>query len=144
MKSTPLIRDIMIFDPSTIHQRIYSRSIICIFFVFRPCSTMNIRMNKGRTLWFSGGVWVFSSRFSFYFLPIENQRIFFTVWEPKYFFFRTKQKQIFFSKQHKCSKCIILYFGVFLEPKIHGYIVYTFVYNLDIGSECICTYQNLF
>ena len=29
---------------------------------------------------------------------------------------------------------------VFLEPNIHGGIVYMFVYIVDIGSECICTY----
>ena len=50
--------------------------------------------------------------------------------------FRTKQKQIFFSKLHICSKCILLdlYVRVFLEPNIHGYIVYMFVYTciLDI------------
>ena len=50
------------------------------------------------------------------------------------FFFRTKQKQTIFSKQHICSKCILsdLYDRVFLEPNkhgynIHGYIVYMFV-----------------
>ena len=64
--------------------------------------------------------------------------------KPENFFFRTKQKQnIFFSKQNICSKCILLdlYVHVILEPmNIHGYIVYMFVYILDIGSGCICTY----
>ena len=82
-----------------------------------------------------GGVFFFSSRFSFYFLLIENQRIFFfTVWEPKYFFQDKAKTNYFFSKQHICSKCIRsnLYDRVFLEPNIHGYnihgyIVYMFV-----------------
>ena len=73
------------------------------------------------------------------FLPIEKQNFFFlTVREPKYFF-QDKAKTIFFfffSKQHICSKCILLdlYVRVFLEPNIHGYIVYMFVYTciLDI------------
>ena len=79
-----------------------------------------------------GGGWVFSSRFS----SIEKQRFFFlTVREPKYFF-QDKAKTIFFSKHNICSKCILLdsYVRVFLEPNIHGYIVYMFVYTciLDI------------
>ena len=82
-----------------------------------------------------GGVFFFfSSRFSFYFLPIENQRFFFSQSESQNIFFRTKQKQTIFSKQHICSKCIRsnLYDRVFLEPNIHGYnihgyIVYMFV-----------------
>ena len=70
----------------------------------------------------------------------EKQRFFFlTVREPKYFF-RTKEKQnSFFSKQHICSKCFLLdlYVRVFLEPNIHGYIVYMFVYTciLDIWVQ---------
>ena len=75
--------------------------------------------------------------FSQDFLPIEKQRFFSHSPRAKIFFFRTKQKQnIFFSKQHICSKCILLdlYVRVFLEPNIHGYIVYMFVYTciLDI------------
>ena len=55
----------------------------------------------------------------------------------KMFFFQNKAKQnIFISKQHIFSKCILLdlYVRVFLEPNIHGYIVYLFVYTciLDI------------
>ena len=42
--------------------------------------------------------------------------------------FQDKEKsKIFFSKQRICSEMYI-------------YIVYMFVYSLDIGSECICTY----
>ena len=54
---------------------------------------------------------------------------FFTVWEPKYFFHDKAKNKLFFSKQHICSKCILsdLYDRVFLEPNIHGYIVYMFV-----------------
>ena len=60
-----------------------------------------------------------------------------TVREPKYFFQdKAKTKYFFFSKQHICSKCILLdlYVHVFLEPNIQGYIVYMFVYTciLDI------------
>ena len=73
------------------------------------------------------------------FLPIEKQRFFFlTVREPKKkkCFFQDKAKSIFFSKPYICSKCILLdlYVRVFLEPNIHGYIVYMFVYTciLDI------------
>ena len=60
----------------------------------------------------------------------------------KIFFSGQSKKQNIFSKQHICSKCFLLdlYVRVFLEPNIHGYIVYMFVYILDIGSECICTY----
>ena len=68
---------------------------------------------------------------------------FFSQSESQNIFFRTKQKQnFFFSKQHICSKSILLdlYVRVFLEPNMHGYIVYMFVYILDIGSECIGTY----
>ena len=65
------------------------------------------------------------SRFSFYFLLIENQRFFFS-----HTVFRTKQKQFFFLNS------IDLYVRVFLVPNIHRYIVYMFVYILDIGSEC--------
>ena len=45
---------------------------------------------------------------------------------------RTKPKQnIFFSKKHICSKCILLhlYVRVFLEPNIHGvYCLYVRLY----------------
>ena len=76
-----------------------------------------------------GGVF-FPSRFSFYFLPIENQRIiFFHSLRAKIFFSWQSKNKLFFSKQHICSKCILsdLYDRVFLEPTIHGYIVYMFV-----------------
>ena len=72
------------------------------------------------------------------FLPIEKQRFFFSHSpRAKIFFFQDKAKtKYFFSKQHICSKCILLdlYVRVFLEPNIHGYIVYMFVYTciLDI------------
>ena len=63
---------------------------------------------------------------------------FLTVREPKYFF-QDKAKTFFFSKQHICSNCILLdlYVRVFLEPNIHGYIVYMFVYTciLDIWAR---------
>ena len=79
-----------------------------------------------------GGGWVFSSRFS------SNRKtdFFFSQSESQNMFFRTKQKQNIFSKHHICSKCILLdlYVRVFLEPNIHGYIFYMFVYTciLDI------------
>ena len=61
---------------------------------------------------------------------------FLTVREPKYFFQDKAKTFFFFSKPHICSKCILLdlYVRVFLEPNIHGYIVYMFVYTciLDI------------
>ena len=40
------------------------------------------------------------------------------------------------------SKCILLdlFVRVFLEPNIHGYIDYMFMYILNTGSEHICTY----
>ena len=65
---------------------------------------------------------VFSSRFSFYFLPIETQRIFFHILRAKIFFSGQSKNKIFFSKQHICLKCILLdlYVRVFLEPSIHG------------------------
>ena len=59
-----------------------------------------------------------------------------TVREPKIFFQDKSKTKYFLSKQHICSKCILLdlYVHVFLEPNIHGYIVYMFVYTciLDI------------
>ena len=76
------------------------------------------------------------------FLPIEKQ-IFFSQSESQNIFFRTKQKQNIFSKQHICSKCILLdlYVRVFLEPNIHGYIFYMFVYTciLDIWVRVYMT-----
>ena len=79
-----------------------------------------------------GCCFFFSSRFS----SDRKTEIFFSQSESQNIFFRTKQKQFFFSKQHICSKCILLdlYVHVFLEPNIHGYIVYMFVYTyiLDI------------
>ena len=63
------------------------------------------------------------------FLAIENQRIFFSQSESQNIFSVQSKNKIFFSKQHICSKCIFsdLYVRVFLEPNIHGYIVYMFV-----------------
>ena len=61
-------------------------------------------------------------------------------------FFQDKAKTIvcffFLNSICICSKYILLelYVRVFLEANIHGYIVYMFVYILDIASECICTY----
>ena len=79
-----------------------------------------------------GGAVFFSSRFS---SDRKTEIFFLTVREPKYVF-QDKAKTFFFSKQHICSKCILLdlYVRVFLGPNIHGYIVYMFVYTyiLDI------------
>ena len=59
----------------------------------------------------------------------------FLVRGPKYIF-QDKAKTFFFLNEHICSKCFLidLYVRVFLEPNIHGYIVYMFVYTciLDI------------
>ena len=78
-----------------------------------------------------GGLGFFSQDF----LPIKKQRFFSHSPRAK-IFFQVKAKTIFFSKQHMCSKCFLLdlYVRVFLEPNIHGYIVYMFVYTciLDI------------
>ena len=73
------------------------------------------------------------------FLPIEKQRFFSHSPRAK-IFFSGNQNHIFFSKQHICSKCILLdlYVRVFLEPNIHGYIVYMSVYICILfESECI-------
>ena len=82
------------------------------------------------------GGWVFSSRFS-------SRFFFLTVREPKYFFQDKAKTIFFFSKQHICSKCIRLdlYVRVFLEPNIHGYIFYMFVYTciLDIWVRVYMT-----
>ena len=64
-----------------------------------------------------GGRLVFSSRISFYFLPIENQRFFFHSVKAKIFFSGQSRNKIFFSKQHICSKCILL---DFLNPVYMG------------------------
>ena len=74
-----------------------------------------------------GGGWVFSSRFS---SDRKTEIFFLTVREPKNFFQDKAKTKYLFSKQHICSKCILLdlYVRVFLEPNIHGYIVYMFVY----------------
>ena len=73
------------------------------------------------------------------FLPIEKQSFFYHSPRAK-IFFQDKAKTFFFlSKKHICSKCILLdlYVRVFLEPNIHGYIVYMFVYTctLDIWVQ---------
>ena len=79
-----------------------------------------------------GGLFFFPQDF----LPIENQRIFFSQSESQNIFSGQSKNKIFFSKQHICSKCIFsdLYVCVFLEHNIHGYnihgyIVYMFVYG---------------
>ena len=64
------------------------------------------------------------------FLPIEKQRFFSHSPRAKIFFSgQSKNIFFFFSKQHICSKCILLdlYVRVFLKPSIRGYIVYIFV-----------------
>ena len=65
------------------------------------------------------------------FFDRKTEIFFLTVREPKYFF-QDKAKNI-------CSNCILLdlYVRVFLEPNIHGYIVYMFVYTciLDIWAR---------
>ena len=84
--------------------------------------------------WGAGGAGFFHQDF----LPIEKQRFFFSHSPRAKIFFSGQSKNIvfFFSKQHICSKCILLdlYVRVFLEPNIHGYIVCMFVYTciLDI------------
>ena len=82
-----------------------------------------------------GGGCVFSLRFS----SIEKQRFFFSHSQRAKILFSGQSKNIFFSKQHICSNCILLdlYVRVFLEPNIHGYIVYMFVYTciLDIWAR---------
>ena len=74
------------------------------------------------------------------FLPIEKQGFFSHSLRAKIFFSGQTKTIFFFSKQHICSKCILLdlYVRVFLEPNIHGYIVSMFVYTCILfGSECI-------
>ena len=86
-----------------------------------------------------GGGWVFSSRFS------SNRKTDFSSHSPraKIFFSGQSKNKIFFSKQHTCSKCNLLdlYVRVFLEPNIHGYIFYMFVYTciLDIWVQVYMT-----
>ena len=84
----------------------------------------------------------FPQDFLFIFFRLKTRELF-SQSESQNTFFQEKAKTKYFvSIQHICSKCIILdsYVRVFLEPNIHGYIVYMFVYILDIGSECICIY----
>ena len=85
--------------------------------------------------WEGGGLGFFPQ--DFLRIKKKKRKFFFSQSESQNIFFRSNQKQnIFFSKQHICSKCILLdlYVRVFLEPNIHGYIVYMFVYTciLDI------------
>ena len=79
-----------------------------------------------------GGAGVFPQDF----LPIEKQNFFSHSPRAKLFFSGQSKNIFFFFKQHICSKYILLdlYVRVFLEPNIHGYIVYMFVYTciLDI------------
>ena len=93
-----------------------------------------------------GGAVFFLKIFFFLFSSDRKPENVFHSLRAKIFFFSGQSKNIFFSKQHLCSKCILLdlYVRVFLEPNMHGYIVHMFVYSLDIGSEGICTYGNLF
>ena len=70
----------------------------------------------------------FPQNFIFCFLPTENQRFFFShSLRAKIFFFsgQSKNKVFIFPKQHICI-ILDLYVRVFLEPNIHGYIVYMF------------------
>ena len=89
------------------------------------------------------GVLGFFLKTFFLFSSDRKPENFFSPSESQNIFFQVKAKINFlFSQQHICSKCILidLYVRVFLEPNIHGYIVYMFMHILDIGSECICTY----
>ena len=69
--------------------------------------------------------WFFSSRFS---SDRKTEIFFLTLRVPKYFF-QHKAKTIF-SKQHICSKCILLdlYVRVFLEPNIYCLYVRVYMY----------------
>ena len=73
--------------------------------------------------WGRGGGWVFSSRFCSSFFSHSPR--------AKIYFSGQSKKQFFFLNEHICSKCFLLdlYVRVFLEPNIHGYIVYMFVYT---------------
>ena len=79
----------------------------------------------------------FSSRFS------SNRKTDFFSDSPraKIFFSGQSKNKIFCSKQHLCSKCILLdlYVRVFLEPNIHGYIFICTCIHVSwiFGSECI-------
>ena len=77
------------------------------------------------------------------FLPIEKQIFFSHSPRAKIFFSGQSKNKIFFSKQHICAKCILLdlHVRVFLEPNIHGYIFYMFVYTciLDIWVRVYMT-----
>ena len=84
----------------------------------------------------------------FFLFSSENQRFFFShSLRAKIFFSGQSKNEIFFSKQHICSKCILLdlYVRLFLEPNIHGYIVYMFVFTciLDIWVR-VCMYILIF
>ena len=59
------------------------------------------------------------------FLPIDKQRLFSHSPRAK-IFFSGQSKTFLFFLNSICSKCILLdlYVRVFLEPNIHGYIVY--------------------
>ena len=103
-------------------------------------------MGNGPTIWFSEGAgaggWVFSSRFYFLFSSDRKPENIFPQSESQNIF-SGQSKNNFFPKQLICSKCIVLdlYVRVFLEPSIHGYIAYMFVYILDFGSECMYMFK---
>ena len=97
----------------------------------------------------SGGAWppagwrfffffFFPSRFSFYFLPIENQRFFFffffTVWEPKYFFQDKAKRNYFFLNSIYARNVFVQIYTIvyFLNPIYMG-IIY-------MGILFICSY----
>ena len=96
-----------------------------------------------------GGGLCFFIKILFLFSSDRKSEIFFShSLRAKIFFQDKAKKKYFFSKQHICFKCILLdlYVRVFLEPNIHGYIVYMFVYTCiwDIWVR-VCMYMlNLF
>ena len=86
--------------------------------------------------------WVFSSRFSSDKKKKKKTEIFFlTFREPKYFFSAKQKHFFFFSKQHICSKCILLnlYVRVFLNPIYKGLLFICSYIHVSwiFGSECI-------
>ena len=94
-----------------------------------------------------GSCCFFSSRFSFYFLPIENQRFFFHSLRVKIFFSGQSKNKIFFAKQQISSKCILseLYVRVFLEPNIHGYNIHGYiVYMFVLGPRMYVNSKTFF
>ena len=82
-------------------------------------------------MWFfffwGGGAGFFLKIFFLFFFPIKNQRIVFSVWEPKYFFQDKAKTKYFFSKQYIRSKCILR----FIRSCI-SWTQYTWVYCLYV------------